>query len=87
MPIEIGKWDVIKKSDSPLVLLVAGAVMVEQALMASEMLKEKGILTEVVNCRFIKPLDNDYLNTLEGKLVFTLEDNQLAGGFGSGVLE
>lgn len=87
IPISLGKWDIIQKSDSPLVILATGALMVEQACIASEKLKEKGIIAEVVNCRFIKPMDNEYLRTLGGRLVVTVEDNQLAGGFGSGVLE
>ena len=86
-PIELGKWDVLKKSDGRLVILAAGALMVEQACLAAQQLEQCGIEAEVVNCRFIKPMDKDYLSKLDGKLVVTLEDNQLAGGFGSGVLE
>lgn len=86
-PIELGKWDVIRRADSKLVLLATGATMVEQAVIAADKLAQQGTLIEVVNCRFIKPLDEEYLRGLSGKLVVTLEDNQLAGGFGSAVLE
>lgn len=86
-PIELGKWDVLKKSDGRLVIFAAGALMVEQACLAAQQLEQFGIEAEVVNCRFIKPMDKNYLSKLDGKLVVTLEDNQLAGGFGSGVLE
>lgn len=87
IPIELGKWDIIKKGKSNLVILAAGAVMVEQAIIASNILEQNGIFAEVVNCRFIKPMDKEYLLTLKDKLVVTVEDNQMAGGFGSGVVE
>ena len=32
-------------------------------------------------------MDKEYLLSLANKLVVTVEDNQLSGGFGSGVLE
>ena len=83
----LGKWDIIQKSDSPLVLLATGGIMVEQAEMVAKKLSEVGIESELVNCRFIKPLDKDYLSSLSGRLVVTMEDNQLAGGFGSAVVE
>ena len=51
------------------------------ACLAAQQLEQFGIEAEVVNCRFIKPMDKDYLSKLDGKLVVTLEDNQLAGGF------
>ncbi len=87
IPIKLGKWDIIKKGKSNLVILAAGAVMVEQAIIASNILEQNGIFAEVVNCRFIKPMDKEYLLTLKDKLVVTVEDNQMAGGFGSGVVE
>ncbi len=86
-PVELGKWDIIKTGDSPLVILAAGALMVEQAIIAARLLETQGICAEVVNCRFIKPMDKEYLLSLANKLVVTVEDNQLSGGFGSGVLE
>ena len=86
-PIELGSWEVLNKSTDKLVILAVGALMVEQATKVCAKLAEQGINAEVVNCRFIKPMDKNYLATLGGKLVVTLEDNQLAGGFGSSVLE
>lgn len=86
-PIELGSWEVLKKSTDKLVILAVGALMVGQAIKVCAKLEEQGINAEVVNCRFVKPMDRNYLSTLGGKLVVTLEDNQLAGGFGSSVLE
>lgn len=39
----------------------------------------------LVNARFVKPLDEKFLASLEQKQVVTLEDNVLAGGFGDAV--
>ncbi len=59
------------------------------ALQAADTLAEHGIACGVVNALFVKPLDVDLLldaarNT--GRIV-TIEENVLAGGFGSAVLE
>jgi 1-deoxy-D-xylulose-5-phosphate synthase len=39
--------------------------------------------------RFVKPLDNKMLDNIAGRFtkIVTLEENNLPGGFGSGVLE
>ena len=41
----------------------------------------------IVNCRSVKPLDEDFLTKLGGKNVVTLEENVASGGFGSAVAE
>ena len=41
----------------------------------------------IVNCRSVKPLDEDFLIKLGGKNVITLEENVSSGGFGSAVAE
>jgi len=63
--------------------------MVETAEKAAEILKQEGIMTTVVNARFAKPLDEAMLRDLAGQmdLIITMEENVLAGGFGSAVLE
>ena len=61
----------------------------EPSLDAAKRLREEGIDTTVVNCRFVKPLDEELLSRVAsatGK-VLTVEENVLAGGFGSAVLE
>jgi 1-deoxy-D-xylulose-5-phosphate synthase len=49
----------------------------------------QGIPATVVNARFVKPLDAELLCSLatEIKLLITVEENALLGGFGSAVLE
>jgi 1-deoxy-D-xylulose-5-phosphate synthase len=63
--------------------------MVHNALKAREELAKTGIDIEVVNMRFIKPLDGDILLDVfsRHKKVMTLEDNVITGGFGSAILE
>ena len=85
--IELGKWDVISTADTSLVILACGARMVEVGMDVVSKLSGNGINATFVNARFVKPMDSEYLNSLEGKTVITLEDNVLAGGFGSSVLE
>ncbi len=52
------------------------------------LLEEYNIYSKWYNCISIKPLDSKVLNSLvDYDLILTLEDNVLAGGFGSAVLE
>jgi 1-deoxy-D-xylulose-5-phosphate synthase len=63
--------------------------MVQNSLKAAELLHIEGIEAEVVNMRFIKPIDEAMLKSLSKriKIFMTIEDNVIHGGFGSGVLE
>ncbi len=63
--------------------------MVAEAEKLSTSLSEHGISAGVVNARFVKPLDTEMLleSAAAAKLIVTLEDHVLAGGFGSAVLE
>lgn len=68
------------------ILAVGG--MVWTALAAAEELAGRGIDCGVVDMRWVKPLDRAAVRDACGcELVVTLEDNVLAGGFGSAVLE
>ena len=42
-----------------------------------------GIEFDVVNARFVKPLDEALLCNLQSEVVITLEDNVALGGFGA----
>jgi 1-deoxy-D-xylulose-5-phosphate synthase len=61
--------------------------MVAVALDAAELLSEKGVSASVINARFAKPLDEPFVReeALGKKLVVTLEDNVISGGFGSAI--
>ncbi|HOJ77195.1 MAG TPA: 1-deoxy-D-xylulose-5-phosphate synthase [Bacillota bacterium] len=85
--IPLGKGEVVVQGER--VALVAVGSMVANALQAANCLKEAGINCTVVNARFIKPLDAELLISLvrTHSHVVTIEENVLAGGFGSAVLE
>lgn len=85
--IPIGKAEVI--SDDGDIALLAVGTMVEQARAAAELLKADGIDSSVINMRFVKPLDTEIISKLanEKRLLVTLEENALIGGFGSAVAE
>jgi 1-deoxy-D-xylulose-5-phosphate synthase len=59
------------------------------ALDAAAILAEHDLSVTVADARFAKPLDGDLVERLadEHDLVVTIEENVLAGGFGSAVLE
>jgi len=86
-PIEIGKGETLRKGKD--VALLAVGAMVEQAQKAADILTARGIDAEVVNMRFVKPIDRALLSelSLRIKVMVTLEDNVVQGGFGAGVLE
>ena len=87
-PIELGKWEYLNKNDnSDIVILATGATMVSVASHALEFLQQEGINPTLINARFIKPLDEDVLNAIKDKKIVTLEDNTIAGSFGSAVAE
>jgi 1-deoxy-D-xylulose-5-phosphate synthase len=82
-----GKGELLREGKD-LVILAVGP-LVYTALDVAEKLAEKGKEVAVVNCRFIKPLDEELILNVAQQTgrVLTLEENVLAGGFGSAVLE
>lgn len=84
---EIGKAEILREGTDG-VLLAYGA-MVYRCMQAAERLSEKGVEVTVVNARFAKPLDKELILRLvrNNKLILTVEDHALMGGFGSAVLE
>ena len=85
--IPVGSWEELRGGTD--VALLAVGSMVEIALDAADRLAADGVEAGVVNCRFVKPLDEALLADLSrryGELV-TMEENALTGGFGSAVTE
>ncbi|RPJ01446.1 MAG: 1-deoxy-D-xylulose-5-phosphate synthase, partial [Deltaproteobacteria bacterium] len=85
--IEIGKGEVLREGEDVLILAIGSTVY--PSLRAAERLEEDGIRAAVINCRFLKPLDEELLcrwAKRTGK-VLTVEENALQGGFGSAVIE
>ncbi|NPB04302.1 MAG: 1-deoxy-D-xylulose-5-phosphate synthase [Thermotogae bacterium] len=86
--IPIGQWELLEEGDEDIVFLPTG-YFVYPVLNLAIKLREMGIYPTIYNARFIKPLDERVMEEVVSKAryVFTFEDNALAGGFGSGVLE
>ncbi len=78
-------WVRFGSSNAAKVILATGAKMVDTALSAQKILAKKGIIIDVINARFIKPLDTAMLDSIRDKEIYTLEDGLLAGGLGSAV--
>ena len=85
--IEIGRSETLRSGKD--VALVAYGSMVQAAVEAAELLAKNGVDATVINARFVKPLDADAVLEAAGKhrLIVTVEEAYLAGGFGSAVLE
>ena len=83
----IGEWELL--SDGEDVIFFAVGRMVQQAMQATVELLGKGVRAGVVDARFVKPMDERLLLRCAGKvrLVVTVEENTLEGGFGEGVAE
>jgi 1-deoxy-D-xylulose-5-phosphate synthase len=86
-PLPIGRGVVLAAGED--VCLLAVGAMVRQALDVGQWLRRAGLSATVVNMRFVKPLDEELLAGMweRHRLVVTLEENTVCGGFGAGVLE
>jgi 1-deoxy-D-xylulose-5-phosphate synthase len=85
--IPIGKGEIVEKGTDAAIIAIGN--MVDMGLKARAALAKEGIDVEVVNARFVKPLDAELLKDVftRHKKVITIEDNVITGGFGSAVLE
>ena len=85
--LEIGKAELLR--DGGEVAIVAYGSMVHPSLEAAAHLAKDGIESTVINSRFVKPLDSALLLALARtkRLIVTVEEAYLAGGFGAAVLE
>ena len=83
--LPIGSWETCQQGSDVAVLAVGP--LVYTALDAAQNLASIGITCEVINCRFIKPMDTAYLDSIKSKFskVITLEEGTATGGFGDGV--
>lgn len=85
-PVELGRAEVISWGTDGNILALG--TLVSSAVQAAEMLSAEGLDVGVVNARFVKPVDQEIvLKAIESGFVITLEENTVAGGFGSAVLE
>jgi 1-deoxy-D-xylulose-5-phosphate synthase len=84
-PVRLGKAEVLREGDQGCVLAVGYMACV--ASRAADMLREEGRNVALVNARFVKPLDQDLILSVADRhrVIATVEENVLAGGFGAAV--
>lgn len=85
--IPIGQGEMLR--DGSDVAIIAVGPLVYEALKAAEDLQVEGISVAVANARFVKPLDTALLDGIAARFkhIVTVEENSIAGGFGSAVAE
>lgn len=87
VPLPIGKAELLVEGDQ--VAILALGTMVYPSLEAASILRDAGISPLVVNMRFVKPLDEELILSCAERFdtIVTVEENVIAGGFGTAVLE
>ncbi len=87
--LPIGVAEVLHETDADEVCILALGAMVPEAERLAAMLAAEGVQAAVVNARFAKPVDAACIERFgrTARLLVTMEDHVLSGGFGSAVLE
>ena len=82
--IEIGRGRVIQEGKQ--VCILSLGTRLEECKLAAEELKNKGILTTIIDARFAKPLDQELILKCarDHEVMITIEEGSI-GGFGSHV--
>ena len=87
IPYEFGKSARIRHGSSEFAIVTIGPIL-KNAMEAAEMLEAEGISVSVINARFAKPIDPAIIELfVQNKTVVLAEDNSIACGFGSAVIE
>src|SRR5699024_7414093 len=82
-PFNVGEWETLKEGSD--VHIISFGPTISLAEKAADSLDQKDIEAGVVNARFIKPLDEDYLHKIgqTGTPLVVVEESMLTGGLGS----
>jgi 1-deoxy-D-xylulose-5-phosphate synthase len=82
--VPFGTWEVARKGGRDIAILAVGT-MVLPSVAAAEKLAEDGINSTVVNCRFIKPHDEEMLKSIvkEFRQILVVEEGTVVNGFGA----
>ena len=85
--VKLGNAEIVKEGND--LTIVAIGKMVERAAEVSELLEKQNIDAEIINARFLKPLDKEIIlkSANKTKKVVTIEDGILKGGLGTAVIE
>ena len=89
--LNIGTWEYLIERDNAEIAILATGSMVSMVLESKEYIQEQiGVDFNLVNCRFIKPLDINILNDISKKEIthiVTIEEGSIIGGLGSMINE
>ncbi len=87
LPFEIGKG-ITCRSGNDAVIITTG-VMLKDALLAADKLKEMGVDTGVLHLHTIKPIDKEAVleHAEKASTIITIEEHTIMGGLGSAVAE
>jgi 1-deoxy-D-xylulose-5-phosphate synthase len=85
--VPYGTWEQLRSGKD--VAILAVGTMVQPAQGAAQLLAADGIDCAVVNCRFLKPLDQAMLESLlqEHRTIVTVEEGTIVNGFGAYLAE
>ncbi len=86
-PVELGKSEILSWGSDG--VIIAAGTQLAESMKAAETLQAEGFDVGVVNARFAKPIDREMVrrSLTETKVVVTVEEGMLMGGFGSAMLE
>jgi len=85
---EMGKSLMLRKAEGSQVTIVGYGAVVVEALKAADILSARSIAADVIDARFAAPVDDSIVElAASGRAVVTVEEHDVACGFGSAVLE
>ena len=85
--IELGKAEILEEGKD--ITIVAIGKMVSKATKIAEELQKQNIDAEVINARFLKPLDKETIlkSAQKTKKIITIEDGIIKGGLGESIIK
>lgn len=84
-PVSVGKFEYLTPITNAEVTVFACGERAITAAYAAQ--KKAGVSFDIVNARFVKPLDESLLREIRSPYIITIEDNILSGGFGDKILK
>ena len=87
--LNVGRAMYLFRPDTPKVAILSVGTIAHEAYVAAADLTAGGLATSHIHFGTVKPLDTDNLNDIvkDHKLIVTVEEHQMAGGFGGAVAE
>ncbi|MBN2332941.1 MAG: 1-deoxy-D-xylulose-5-phosphate synthase [Deltaproteobacteria bacterium] len=87
--VPVGSWEVLREGVDGAVLAVGSCVEPARQAIEALMAERNNLKLALINCRFVKPMDEDLLCSClrEQPFILTVEENSVVGGFGSAVAQ